>query len=93
MRHSDVAWHAGNWYYNTRAIGIEHEGWAGSRRTWTRRMYRASARLAAYCCRRHKIPVDHKHILEHRWVPGTDHYCPGRYFDYRRYLRLVRQYK
>lgn len=93
VRHSDVAWHAGNWYYNTRAIGIEHEGWAGSRRTWTKRMYRASARLAAYCCRRHRIPVDRKHILEHRWVPGTDHYCPGRYFDYRRYLRLVRQFK
>ncbi|QIN84223.1 nucleoside transporter [Rubrobacter tropicus] len=93
VRHSDVAWHAGNWYYNTRSIGIEHEGWAGRRQTWTDRMYRASARLAAYCCRRHKIPVDRRHILEHRWVPGTDHYCPGRYFDYERYLRLIRRYK
>ena len=24
----DIAWHAGNWDYNTRAIGIEHEGYA-----------------------------------------------------------------
>lgn len=27
VRERDVAWHAGNWDYNTRSIGIEHEGW------------------------------------------------------------------
>ncbi len=25
--HKDIAWHAGNWYYNTRSIGLEHEGY------------------------------------------------------------------
>lgn len=93
VHHADVAWHAGNWRFNTRSISIEHEGWAGRRRTWTGRMYRASARLAAYCCKRHNIPVDRKHILGHREVPGSTHYCPGRYFDFARYLRLIRRYR
>jgi N-acetyl-anhydromuramyl-L-alanine amidase AmpD len=26
VREHDIAWHAGNWDYNTRSIGIEHEG-------------------------------------------------------------------
>src|SRR5215467_7652908 len=25
VQEKDIAWHAGNWDYNTRAIGIEHE--------------------------------------------------------------------
>ncbi|TMC11701.1 MAG: N-acetylmuramoyl-L-alanine amidase, partial [Chloroflexi bacterium] len=25
VHETDIAWHAGNWDYNTRAIGIEHE--------------------------------------------------------------------
>ncbi len=93
VRHEDVAWHAGNWTYNKHSIGIEHAGYADNRRTWTDAKYRASAKLAAYCCRRHRIPVNPQHIVKHNQVPGTDHYCPGRYFDYDRYLRLIRRYK
>ena len=26
VQEKDIAWHAGNWDYNTRAIGIEHAG-------------------------------------------------------------------
>jgi hypothetical protein len=37
--------------------------------------------------------VDSKHIVLHRNVPGVDKTCPGRYFDYDTYLRLVRRYK
>jgi hypothetical protein len=93
VRHEDVAWHAGNWSYNKHSIGIEHGGWADKRATWTDAKIRASARLAAYCCRRHKIKVDRQHIIEHNRVPGTDHYCPGRYFPYDTYLRLIRRFK
>ena len=92
VRHEDVAWHAGNWTWNKHSIGIEHGGYADNRNTWTDAKYRASARLAAYCCRRHKIPVDRRHIVGHREVPGSTHYCPGRYFDYARYLKLIRRY-
>jgi N-acetyl-anhydromuramyl-L-alanine amidase AmpD len=28
---TDVAWHAGNAWWNLHSIGIEHEGWAGRR--------------------------------------------------------------
>lgn len=93
VRHEDIAYHAGNWPYNKHSIGIEHGGWADRRKTWTDAKIRASARLAAYCCRRHKIPVDRQHIIEHNRVPGTDHYCPGKYFPYKKYLRMVRRYK
>ena len=93
VRHEDVAWHAGNWTYNKHAIGIEHDGWADNRDTWTAAKIRASAKLAAYCCRRHKIKVDRQHIIEHNRVPGTDHYCPGKHFPYDKYLRLIRRYK
>ena len=93
VRHEDVAWHAGNWSYNKHSIGIEHGGYADNRKTWTKAKIKASAKLAAYCCRRHKIKVDRQHIVEHNRVPGTDHYCPGRHFPYKRYLDLIRQYK
>jgi N-acetyl-anhydromuramyl-L-alanine amidase AmpD len=77
VRHEDVAWHAGDWPTNRRSIGIEHGGWASEPETWTREKVRASARLAAYCCRRHKIRVDSKHIILHRNVPGVTKTCPG----------------
>jgi N-acetylmuramoyl-L-alanine amidase len=93
VRHEDVAWHAGNWSYNKHSIGIEHGGWADRRATWTNAKIRASAKLAAYCCRRHKIRVDRQHIIEHNRVPGTDHYCPGRFFPYDKYLSMVRRFK
>ena len=93
VRHEDIAYHAGNWGYNKHSIGIEHGGWADRRATWTDAKIRASAKLAAYCCRRHKIRVDRQHIIEHNRVPGTDHYCPGRFFPYDKYLRMVRRFK
>jgi N-acetylmuramoyl-L-alanine amidase len=93
VRHEDIAYHAGNWGYNKHSIGIEHGGWADRRATWTDAKIRASAKLAAYCCRRHKIRVDRQHIIEHNRVPGTDHYCPGRFFPYDKYLSMVRRFK
>lgn len=92
VRHADIAYHAGNWSYNKHSIGIEHGGYADNPRTWTDAKYLASARLAAYCCRRHRIPVNRRYIVGHREVPGSTHYCPGRYFNYTRYLSLIRRY-
>jgi hypothetical protein len=53
---TDVAWHAGNAWWNLHSIGIEHEGWAG-RHAYTEREYRASAQLSAYLAHRWGIPV------------------------------------
>jgi N-acetyl-anhydromuramyl-L-alanine amidase AmpD len=31
VRNKDIAWHAGDWHYNRKSIGIEHAGYAGHR--------------------------------------------------------------
>jgi hypothetical protein len=90
VRNEDIAWHAGDWSYNKRSIGIEHAGYASEPRT--ARQYRASARLSAYLSRRFGIPVDRRRIIGHRDVPGVNKTCPGR-FDFSRYLRLVKHYR
>ena len=93
MRNEDIAWHAGWWKTNKKSIGIEHAGYIGNPRSFTKRMYRSSARLSAYLTKRYNIPVDRRHIIGHRQVPGVNTTCPGRYFDFDRYLRLIRRYR
>ncbi|MGW1893750.1 N-acetylmuramoyl-L-alanine amidase [Streptomyces sp. NPDC002004] len=89
VHHTDVAWHAGNWDYNTRSIGIEHEGWVDRPGYFTDALYEKSARLTAAVCNAYGIPKDRKHIIGHYQVPGTDHTDPGPYWDWTRYIRLV----
>jgi hypothetical protein len=91
IRELDVAFHAGNRGYNERSVGIEHEGFVERASSFTDAMYAASARLTAAVCGRYGIPVDRTHIIGHVEVPGTDHTDPGRYWDWDRYIRLVRQ--
>lgn len=91
VRDKNIAYHAGDWWYNQHSIGIEHAGYGGNASTWTDAMYHASARLSAYVSRKYKIPVDTDHIVRHRQVSATD--CPGDYFEMRRYLRLIRRYR
>ena len=43
----DIAWHAGNWAYNVRSVGIENEGYTDSAAGFPLPEYRATARLAA----------------------------------------------
>jgi N-acetyl-anhydromuramyl-L-alanine amidase AmpD len=98
---TDVAWHAGNSWWNLHSIGIEHEGWAG-RRAFTEKEYRASAQLAAYLAHRWGIPLDREHIIGHAEVPnpyragwfgGADgHTDPGPYWSWSHYMNLVRYY-
>lgn len=81
VRERDIAYHAGNWEYNTRSIGIELEGWAdglasgngeGRSFAWrTREQGKALAALVQWLCERHHIPKDRAHILGHNQVP-----CP-----------------
>ena len=89
VREHDVAWHAGNWDYNTRSIGIEHEGWVDDASWFTDAMYHASAALTAEICGKYGIPKDREHIIGHVEVPGTDHTDPGPNWDWVRYIRLV----
>ncbi|MGI5194683.1 N-acetylmuramoyl-L-alanine amidase [Streptomyces sp. CA-288835] len=91
IRELDVAYHAGNRDYNERSIGIEHEGFVERPEDFTDEMYRASARLTARICARHKIPVDRKHILGHVEVPQATHTDPGDGWDWQKYMRMVRE--
>ncbi|MBP0460330.1 N-acetylmuramoyl-L-alanine amidase [Streptomyces montanisoli] len=89
VREHDIAWHAGNWSYNTRSIGIEHEGWVDQPSYFTTAMYHSSAALTAEICDKYGIPKDRDHIIGHVEVPGTDHTDPGPNWDWTRYMRLV----
>ncbi len=101
VRNEDIAWHAGWWKTNKKSIGIEHAGFVGNPRSFSGPMYRSSAKLSAYLCRRFNIPVTHNHIIGHKQVPGcpgsgggvTCHTDPGRHWNWGRYLRLVKRYK
>jgi N-acetyl-anhydromuramyl-L-alanine amidase AmpD len=86
---ADVAWHAGNWDYNTRSIGVEHEGWVDRPAYFTDALYERSARLTATICAKYGIPRDRSHIIAHYEVPGSDHTDPGPHWDWERYMRLV----
>jgi N-acetyl-anhydromuramyl-L-alanine amidase AmpD len=89
VRERDIAWHAGNWDYNARSIGIEHEGWVERPEYFTGAMYEQSAALASEVCDRYGIPKDRDHIIGHHEVPGTDHTDPGPHWDWARYIRMV----
>jgi N-acetyl-anhydromuramyl-L-alanine amidase AmpD len=96
VREHDIAWHAGNWDYNTRAIGIEHAGFAYTPGLYTTSEYQASARLSASICSRWGVPLDRNHVIGHYQVPdpnnpgqfgGVDHHTdPGPYWDWKYYM-------
>lgn len=98
----DIAWHAGNWDYNTRAIGIEHEGYSGVPGSFTPIEYRTSAHLAASICSRWGVPIDRQHIIGHYQVPdpnnpalggGSEHHTdPGPYWDWNYFMYKAKAY-
>jgi len=93
----DVGWHAGNWYVNSKSIGIEHEGFLVDPGTWyTEAMYRSSSRLVRYLAAKYDIPLNRQHILGHDNVPGIApayisgmHTDPGPYWDWAHYMELL----
>ncbi len=98
----DIAWHAGNWDYNTHAIGIEHEGFAYTPGFYTPTMYQASAHIIASICSRWGVPMDRSHVIGHAEVPdpnhpgqfgGAGHHTdPGPYWDWNYYMGLAASY-
>jgi N-acetylmuramoyl-L-alanine amidase-like protein len=96
VKAKDVAWHAGNWYVNAKAIGIEHEGFGADGSWYTEAQYRNSAKLVRYLAQKYDIPLDRAHILGHDNVPGTVpstvagmHWDPGPYWDWAHYFDLL----
>jgi N-acetyl-anhydromuramyl-L-alanine amidase AmpD len=96
----DIAWHAGNWAYNVRSVGIENTGYVDDPAGFPLREYKATARLAATIARRSLIPIDRRHIIGHSDVPDPDdplqgggidgHTDPGPHWKWGLFMRLVR---
>ncbi|WP_411104235.1 N-acetylmuramoyl-L-alanine amidase [Streptomyces sp. cmx-4-9] len=97
LKAKDVGWHAGNWYVNSKAVGIEHEGFLAQGGQWyTEAMYRRSARLVRHLARKYDVPLDRAHIVGHDNIPGTlaanvggMHQDPGPYWDWAHYFDLM----
>lgn len=73
----NIAWHAGDWWWNKKSIGIEHEGYAKVPRWFTNRMLNSSARLTAYLCHKYNIRPNKYNIVGHRHCSST--MCPGKF--------------
>lgn len=81
-------WHANA--YNSRSIGIEHEGYAKSS-AFPDALLEASARVVAALCKKYNLPPDREHIIGHNEVPGATHTDPGKNWPWNAYMILVRQ--
>jgi hypothetical protein len=98
LREKDIAYQNGNYWYNQRAIGIEHAGFDATGYQWYNATeYLASAKLVAYLLTKYGIPLDHDHVMSHGTTPsptmGTspNHVDPGPYWLWNYYLGLINQ--
>jgi N-acetyl-anhydromuramyl-L-alanine amidase AmpD len=63
-----TAWHAGNYYFNQRSVGIEHVGY--SSKPYTEAEYAASAKLVDYLAKKYGVARDRAHIIGHEQIPN-----------------------
>ena len=91
---ADTAYHASS--ANSRSIGIEHNAnkpYKLNKRDLppTEPQYAASAKLVAWLCATHGVPVDREHIVGHQEAsPKDNHDCPSNYWHWDHYMDLVR---
>ncbi len=74
---ADTAWHAGNYWFNERSIGIEIELDPVTNPSYTAEQYYATAALACAISARQGIPLDRAHIVGHNEIPGVGKIDPG----------------
>lgn len=98
LHEKDIAYHAGNYWYNQHTIGIEHAGFDATGYQWYNATeYLASAKLVAYLLNKYNIPLGHDHIVSHGTIPaptlGTtpNHEDPGPYWLWPYYFSLIQQ--
>ncbi|WP_054759602.1 N-acetylmuramoyl-L-alanine amidase [Secundilactobacillus collinoides] len=89
----NVAWHAGNWELNCRAVGIEQEAYVGEPESFTKTMLRSLTTLVSQLSTQFNVPLDRDHLLGHDNLCAMTasgqlamHQDPGRYFDWRQLL-------
>ncbi len=83
---SDTAYHALS--YNSRSIGIEHEGYTSESGWYTTSLYISSAKITAYMSYCYGVPRDRSHIVGHSELyPGSPD--PGSYWNWTYYMNKV----
>jgi N-acetyl-anhydromuramyl-L-alanine amidase AmpD len=93
----DLAFHAGNYWFNMHSIGIEHEGYAAHGASWyTQAQYENTADLVKYLAKKYDVKLDREHIIGHDNVPGPVdsyvsgmHWDPGPYWDWNHFMALL----
>lgn len=65
---SYTAWHAGNYCWNQRSVGIEHVGYAS--KTYKTALYQKSVELVQSIRSRHTVPLDRAHLVGHYQIPN-----------------------
>jgi len=70
-----TAYHAGNFHYNQRSIGIEHVGYAT--KPFSEAEYAASAKLVDHLTKKYGIPKDRAHIIGHDQIPNGNRIPPS----------------
>ncbi len=68
MTEADTAYHAGNFYYNQRSVGIEHVGY--STKPYPTKQYDVSGKLVRHLADKYKVPKDRAHIIGHDQIPN-----------------------
>jgi hypothetical protein len=68
VHEGDTAWHAGNFYYNQKSIGIEHVGYMNQ--PYPDAEYAASAALVNHLAAKYAIAKDRTHIVGHDQIPN-----------------------
>jgi len=98
LHEKDIAFHAGNFWYNQRAIGIEHAGFDATGFLWYNAAeYMGSAKLVAYLLKKYHIAPDHDHVVSHGTIPSPalqfspNHVDPGPYWLWDYYFKLIWQ--
>jgi hypothetical protein len=89
VRNKDIAWHAGNWWYNQRSIGIEHEGIHNDPDWNTPALLRGSADLTRFMALKYDIPRTRDYVLGHYQVASHKPFCPGPHFKWDTYMQMV----
>ena len=70
-----VAYHAGKYEINKRAIGIECEDFGNNQAPRSDQLYQSVARLVAEISLAYGIPLDREHVKKHNEIVPTS--CPG----------------
>lgn len=89
VKDGDIAWHTGNWAYNTSCIGIEHSWFSDGRNGQPPdSLYMAGAVLAANLCKKHGItPTRGTTLIAHGQVPPpNDHTDPGPRWNWDKFM-------